>query len=71
MQKNFLQLILNCNSKGQVLPYFLIMSMILIISWAMLINIAKIIRDRMILQNNLDNAVVSVANLQARTLNLL
>ena len=71
MQKNFLQLIFRCNNKGQVLPYFLVMSMILIISWAMLINIAKVIRDRMILQNNLDNAVISVANLQARTLNLL
>ena len=71
MQKNFLQLIFRYNNKGQVLPYFLIMSMILVISWAMLINIAKVIRDRMILQNNLDNAVISVANLQARTLNLL
>ena len=71
MQKNFLQLIFHCNKKGQVLPYFLIMSIILIISWAMLINIAKVIRDRMILQNKLDNAVMSVANLQARTLNLL
>ena len=71
MHKNFLQSIFHYNNKGQVLPYFLIMSMILLISWAMLINIAKVIRDRMILQNNLDNAVISVANLQARTLNLL
>lgn len=59
------------NKKGQVLPYMLIMSLILILSWAMMLNIAKIIRDKMILQNNTDNAVLSIANLQARTLNML
>jgi len=59
------------NQKGQVLPYMLIMSLILILSWAMMLNIAKIIRDKMILQNNTDNAVLSIANLQARTLNML
>lgn len=71
MQKNFRLFKFLCNNKGQVLPYFLIMAMVLLISWAMLINIAKVIRERMILQNNLDNAVISVADLQARTLNLL
>lgn len=59
------------NKKGQVLPYMLVMSLILIFSWAMMLNIAKIIRDKMILQNNTDNAVLSIANLQARTLNML
>ncbi|MCR4663461.1 MAG: hypothetical protein K5622_06225 [Endomicrobiaceae bacterium] len=59
------------NRKGQVLPYMLVMSLILILSWAMLINIAKVLRDKMILQNYLDNTVLSVANLQARTLNIL
>lgn len=59
------------NRKGQVLPYMLVMCLILILSWAMVLNIAKILRDKMILQNNVDNAVISVANLQARTLNLL
>lgn len=57
--------------RGQVLPYTLIMALILILSWAMMVNIAKIIRDRMILQNKIDNAVLSVATLQARTLNFL
>lgn len=57
--------------KGQVLPYFLILSVILLLSWAMMVNIAKLLRDRMILQNSVDNAVLSVATLQARTLNLL
>ncbi|MBR3627804.1 MAG: hypothetical protein IKN42_03025 [Elusimicrobia bacterium] len=59
------------NKKGQVLPYMLVMSLILILSWAMLINIAKLLRDKMVLQNYVDNTVISVANLQARTLNLL
>lgn len=59
------------NKKGQVLPYTLIISLILIMSWAMMVNIAKIIRERMILQNKVDNAVLSVATLQARTLNFL
>lgn len=59
------------NRKGQVLPYMLVMSLILILCWAMMLNIAKVLRDKMILQNNVDNAVISVANLQARTLNLL
>ncbi len=59
------------NKKGQVLPYTLIMSLILIMSWAMMVNIAKIMRERMMLQNKVDNAVVSVATLQARTLNFL
>ncbi len=59
------------NRKGQVLPYMLVMSLILILSWAMLINIAKLLRDKMILQNYVDNTVISIANLQARTLNIL
>jgi len=53
------------------LPYFLVMSVILILSWAMMVNIAKLLRDRMILQNSTDNAALSVATLQARTLNLI
>ena len=59
------------NNKGQVVPYFIVLTMILLISWAMMINIAKLIRDRMILQNSVDNTVLSVATLQARTLNIL
>ena len=59
------------NRKGQVLPYMLVMSLILILSWAMMVNIAKLLRDKMILQNYVDNTMISVANLQARTLNML
>lgn len=72
MQKNFRHLnrFYSCK-KGQVLPYFLILSVVLLLSWAMMINIAKLLRDRMILQNSVDNAALSVATLQARTLNLI
>ncbi|MDD2523597.1 MAG: hypothetical protein PHG84_00280 [Endomicrobiaceae bacterium] len=59
------------NKKGQVLPYFLVMAMILLLSWAMMLNIAKLLRDRMILQNSVDNVALSIGTLQARTLNLL
>jgi len=62
---------INKNQKGQVLPYFLVLSMILLISWAMMINIAKLVRDRMMLQNSVDNTARSVATLQARTLNAI
>ena len=68
MQKNLKNM---NNRKGQVLPYMLVMSLILILSWAMMINIAKLLRDKMVLQNYVDNTVISVANLQARTLNIL
>ncbi len=68
MQESFLNM---RNRKGQVLPYMLIMSIVLILSWAMMLNIAKVLRDKMILQNTVDNAVLSIANLSARTLNLL
>jgi len=72
MLKNFLRLNRICiEIKGQALPYFLMTAMILLLSWAMMINIAKLLRDKMILQNSTDNAVLSVAVLQARTLNLL
>lgn len=72
MQKNFHHLNkFYINKKGQVLPYFLVMSMILLLSWAMMINIAKLLRDRMILQNSVDNVALSIGTLQARTLNLL
>ena len=59
------------NKKGQVLPYMLVMTIVLILSWAMMLNIAKVLRDKMILQNTVDNAAISIANLSARTLNLL
>lgn len=45
--------------------------MILVISWAMMLNIAKLIRDRMIMQNKADNIALSLATQKARVYNFL
>jgi hypothetical protein len=59
------------NEKGQVMPFYLAALLVLLLCWAMVINIAKLLRDRMMLQNAADNAALSVAVLRARTLNLI
>jgi len=59
------------NTRGQILPYFFVMMIILIISWAMIINMAKLLRDRMMMQNAADNAALSVSVYKARVLNTL
>ncbi|MDR3257042.1 MAG: hypothetical protein LBT18_05330 [Endomicrobium sp.] len=59
------------NNKGQTLYYFLIFVIILVISWAMMLNIARLIRNRMILQNEADNIALSLAAYKARVLNFL
>jgi hypothetical protein len=59
------------NNKGQTLYYFLVLVIILIISWAMMLNIANIIRNRMIMQNKADNIALSLATYKARILNFL
>ena len=58
-------------SNGQAMPFFLAMIVTLIICWAMMLNIAKLLLDRMVLQNAADNAVMSVAVCKARLLNRL
>ncbi|MDR0800458.1 MAG: hypothetical protein LBN01_02865 [Endomicrobium sp.] len=45
--------------------------MILVISWAMTLNIAHLIRNRMTMQNEADNIALSLATYKARILNLL
>jgi hypothetical protein len=59
------------NNKGQTLYYFLIFIVILVISWAMMLNIAQLIRNRMIMQNEADNLALSLAIYKARVLNFL
>lgn len=56
---------------GQALPYILVMILVLVISWTMILNISKMLTDRMTLQIAADNAALSAATNQARTLNLL
>ncbi len=59
------------NNKGQVLPYYLMTMMVLLVCWAMLLNMGKLLKDRIVMQNAADNAALSVAVYRARTLNLL
>jgi hypothetical protein len=58
-------------SEGQAMPYMLVMMVVLVISWAMMLNIAKLLTDRMIMQNVADNSALSVAVYKARVLNAL
>ncbi|MDR0800587.1 MAG: hypothetical protein LBN01_03550 [Endomicrobium sp.] len=57
--------------KGQTLYYFLIFVVILVISWAMMLNIANLIRNRMTMQNEADNIALSLVTYKARVLNFL
>ncbi|GHT42682.1 hypothetical protein AGMMS49921_08480 [Endomicrobiia bacterium] len=59
------------NNKGQTLYYFLILVVIFVISFAMMLNIANLIRNRMIMQNKADNIALSLATHKARVLNFL
>ena len=59
------------NNKGQTLYYFLILTVILIISWAMMLNIARFIKDRIRLQNEANCIALSLAIYKARVLNFL
>ncbi|MDR0822532.1 MAG: Tad domain-containing protein [Endomicrobium sp.] len=59
------------NNKGQTLYYFLILIMILLMSWAMMLNIGKLIIDRMKMQNTADNIALSLAAQKARTYNAI
>ncbi|MDR3092901.1 MAG: hypothetical protein LBU33_03180 [Endomicrobium sp.] len=69
-QINFCKHKLFCH-KGQTLYYFLVFVIILVISWAMMLNIAHLIRNRMTMQNEADNIALSLATCKARVLNLL
>ncbi|MDR0724122.1 MAG: hypothetical protein LBF23_02930 [Endomicrobium sp.] len=66
MENKFLK-----NNSGQTLYYFLIFIIILIISWAMMLNIACLIRKRMQMQNEADCIALSLATYKARVLNFL
>lgn len=51
--------------------YFAILCLIILISWAMMLNIAKVITQRMELQNKADNVALSIAVDRARTMNIV
>jgi len=56
---------------GQAMPYFFMMMIVLAMSWMMLINVGKLMTERMMMQNAADNAALSVACYRARVLNKL
>jgi len=60
---------LKINNKGQTLYYFLVFVMMLVISWAMMLNIARVIINRMSMQNEADNIALSIATHKARVMN--
>lgn len=59
------------SESGQAMPYFFMMMIVLIMSWMMLINVGKLMNERMMMQNAADNAALSVACYRARVLNKL
>jgi hypothetical protein len=71
ISKLFLEQNLLRNNKGQTLYYFLVFVIILIVSCAMTLNIARLIRNRMVMQNKADNIALSLATYKARVLNFL
>jgi len=58
-------------ARAQSLPYFIFMMFALIAAWGTIINLSKLLQERMMLQNAADNAALSVAQYQSRVLNLL
>ena len=59
------------NQQGQVLPLFFVCIMVLCLFWFVLINLGKLVKDRMMMQNAADNAAVSAAIMRARALNYM
>ena len=59
------------SSRAQVLPYFFFMCIVLVLCWAMLLNVAKLTTDRIMMQNAADNAALSAAVYKARVINVL
>lgn len=57
--------------KGQILPFYFICILVICMFWFTLVNVAKLLKDRIMVQNAADNAVVSIAIMRARALNQL
>jgi len=60
---------LSIRSRGQMLMYFILMTMVIVMCEIMIMNIGKLLRDRMVLQNAADSAAMAAAVHQARTMN--
>jgi len=59
------------NNKGQIIVFALLSIFSLTLFWIMTINIAKLIRDRIVLQNAADSAAQTASCIRARALNFI
>jgi len=59
------------NYRGQALPYFFMMMVVLLLCWMMIINLGRLMYEKMMVQNAADNAALSIAAYRARVLNKL
>jgi len=59
------------NYHGQALPYFFMMMVVLLLCWMMIINLGRLMYEKMMVQNAADNAALSIAAYRARVLNKL
>ena len=61
----------NRHQSGQALPFFVLCMVMLCLFWFMMINLGKLVKDRMMMQNAADNAALTASILKARALNQL
>lgn len=59
------------DEKGQILPFAVLTLLALVMFWMTVVNVGKMVRDRIMLQNAADAAAQSAACYQARGLNLI
>lgn len=57
--------------RGQALPYVMMMLVAIALCWGMMLNIARLLQQRMIAQNAADNTALSLAVHEARLMNML
>ncbi|MDO9513648.1 MAG: Tad domain-containing protein [Elusimicrobiota bacterium] len=56
---------------GQAMPFFVLCMIMLLLFWMTIINVGKLVKDRMVMQNSVDNAAISLAIHQARVMNMV
>ena len=59
------------DNTGQAMPFFVLCMIMLLLFWMTIINVGKLVKDRMVMQNSADNAALSLAIHQARVMNMV
>jgi len=59
------------DEKGQILPFVALTLLVLVMFWMIVVNVGKMVRDRIMLQNAADAAAQSAACMKARMFNLI